>query len=195
MWSQIGELLRQTMEFVFIYPALLRFWLQVVRAPIGNPLSQLANALTDFAVKPLRRFVPGLYGYDLASLVWAFVAEFLLLLVFWGFLSGLLLGGGIQAVPALLLVTFVKLIRLTLYLMMFAVIAQAIMSWISPYHPLYKAFNALTRGLLEPVQRVVPQLSGIDLSPIVVLVAIQIVLIALVGPVETSVLRLFTLAG
>ena len=63
---------------LFILAALVRFWMQTVRAPSRNPMAQFSMALTDWGVKPLRRIVPGLFRLDLASLILALVIEFVL---------------------------------------------------------------------------------------------------------------------
>lgn len=166
--------LLETLFHLFVLAALLRFYMQMLRAPFRNPFAIFVVALTDFAVKPLRRIIPGLGGFDLASLVvaWLFEVFLLILLVlirYQGFPDG-------GALPALLFLAFVILIRLSIYLLIAAVLVQAILSWVSPYHPMMPLFDTLTRPFLRPVRKVLPLIGGVDLSPLVVLVVCQLIL-------------------
>ena len=165
-----------TLFNLFILSALVRFWMQVLRAPARNPIAQFTMALTDFAVKPLRRIVPGLFGLDLASLLVAWLAEFLLLVILL-----LLDDRPLTTYPAALTPVFFwafsKLIRLSVYIVMGAVFIQAILSWVNPYHPVAPFFDALTRPFLKPFRRMVPLIGGVDITPILVLIACQLILI------------------
>lgn len=158
---------------LFILAALVRFWMQALRASTRNPIAQFTMALTDFAVKPLRRIIPGLLNLDWASLVVAFVFEFLLQLLL------ILVSGATPTGPVLsvlLFYAFVKLIRLTIYVFMGAIIIQAVLSWVNPHHPVAPFFVALTRPFLRPFQRAVPPIGGVDITPVLVLIAFQLVL-------------------
>jgi YggT family protein len=160
---------------LFILAALLRFWMQAMRAPWRNPIAYFSMALTDFAVKPLRRVVPGLFRLDLASLLVAWIFEFVLQV-----LLLLLAGGAPFDNPAVLSVVlffaFVKLIRLSIYIFMGAVILQAVLSWVSPYHPVAPFFDALAGPLMKPVRKVIPPIGGVDITPVFVLIFLQLVL-------------------
>jgi YggT family protein len=168
---------------IFILAALLRFWMQAMRAPARNPIAYFSMALTDFAVKPLRRVVPGLFRLDLASLLVALIFEYLLQLV-------LLLLTGISPLEApvmlsvLVFVAFVKLVRLSIYIFMGAVIIQAVLSWVSPYHPVAPFFDALCAPFMKPVRRVIPPIGGVDISPVFVLIFLQLLLILPVAWLE-----------
>jgi YggT family protein len=166
---------------LFILAALVRFWMQAFRAPARNPIAQFTMALTDFAVKPLRRVIPGVMNLDWASLVVAFAFEFLLQVL-------LVLIAGIaptaQLLSVLLFMSFVKLIRLSIYVFIGAIIIQAVLSWVNPHHPVAPFFHALTRPFLKPFQRAVPPIGGVDITPILVLIALQLVLMLPVGWLE-----------
>lgn len=178
---------------LFVLAALVRFWMQVFRAPFRNPIAQFTMALTDFAVKPLRRVVPGMLKLDLASLVVAWLAEFILQVVI-AFLSR----GNPFENPAvfsvLLFLAFVKLIRLSIYVFMGALILQAILSWVNPHHPVAPFFDALTRPFLRPFQRAVPPIGGVDITPILVLIAFQLVLMLPVAWLEQETARMLVRA-
>ena len=164
-----------TLFNLFILSALVRFWMQVLRAPARNPIAQFTMALTDFAVKPLRRIVPGLFGLDLASLLVAWFAEFLLLVILL-LLDDRPLTTFPAALTPVLFWALAKLVRLSVYIVMGAVFIQAILSWVNPYHPVAPFFDALTRPFLKPFRRMVPLIGGVDVTPILVLIACQLIL-------------------
>ena len=176
---------------LFTYAILLRFVMQAMRAPFRNPLGQAVIALTDWMVKPLRKIVPGFRGIDWASLIGAFVFQFLWLLalqlVFGPAFS--LFGPG---VGFLLLATIVALVKALLWLVIVVVFAQAILSWVAPDGPIAGVLNALTFPLLRPIRRVVPPIGGaLDLSPLIVIVIAQLLLITIVPWLEAGATRLF----
>ncbi|MEQ1772476.1 MAG: YggT family protein [Burkholderiales bacterium] len=153
---------------------LLRFWMQWCRAPIRNPLSEFVQALTNFAVLPARRLVPGLWGMDLSSLVLAWVVvviEAVLTLAVKGVLpvSGTVLG-------VVVLLSLVMLLRLAVYLAIGSIIMMVIISWVNPASPMYSLINTLTRPLLRPIQRLVPPIGMVDLSPLIALLLLQLIL-------------------
>jgi YggT family protein len=172
---------------LFILAALVRFWMQAFRAPARNPIAQFTMALTDWAVRPLRRIVPGIWNLDWASLIVAFAFELLL-----QFLLLLVMGASpnLDALSVLLFFAFVKLIRLSIYVFMGAIIIQAVLSWVNPHHPVAPFFLALTRPFLRPFQRAVPPIGGVDITPVLVLIALQLVLILPVTWLETESVRM-----
>ena len=176
MLTQAIAFVLDALFHLFILAVLVRFWMQALRAPARNPIGQFTIALTDFAVKPLRRVIPGLFNLDLASLLVAWIAEFvlqvLLLLLLYG--TSVLENPGVLS--AALFLALVKLIRLSIYVFMGAIIIQAVLSWVSSYHPVAPFFDALARPFLRPVQRAIPPIGGVDISPVLVLIAFQLVL-------------------
>ncbi len=189
MIQQAIAFVLETVFNLFILVALVRFWMQVFRVPARNPMTQFTIAVTDFAVRPLRRIVPGLFGLDLASLVVAWMAEFLLQA-----LLLMLASADLPANPAiysvLLFVALVKLVRLTVYIVMGAVLLQALLSWVNPHHPVAPFFDAITRPFLKPFQRAIPPIGGVDVTPVVVLILCQLVLMLPVGWLELQGVRL-----
>jgi YggT family protein len=171
----LGFLLRTAFELV-IFAALLRFFFQLFRVPQKNPLADFIVALTNFGVLPLRKFVPGLYGLDLSSLVFAWLLEIVLMV-----LLGLL---GLAPVPlsgagsalSVVLLAFLRLIEISLYMLIIAVFVQAIMSWVSPYNPIAGVLAALTRPFLRPLQRRIPPVGNVDLTPLILFVICQLII-------------------
>ena len=161
---------------------LVRFTLQIVHAPFRNPLGQFVIAVTDWIVRPTRRLVPGLFGYDLASLLLAWLAQAIYLGIALG-LSGAISGALAAVSPAptfmVAVLAVLETMKLELYLMIGAVLVSAIFSWVNPYAPLAAVFNAVSQPLLRPFRRFIPPLGGIDLSPLALLLLLQIGLMLL----------------
>jgi YggT family protein len=174
----------ETLFGLFILAALVRFWMQAFRAPAGNPIAQFTMALTNFAVKPLRRVIPGVMNLDWASLVVALALEFVLQVLLFLLATGA--APNAAALSVLLFLAFVKLIRLSIYIFIVVIIAQAVMSWVNPYHPAAPFFNALSRPFMRPVQKVIPTIGGVDISPIFVLIFLQLLLMLPVTWLESQ---------
>ena len=144
---------------------LLRFWMQAIRVRPPSSVAQFTFTLTDWLVKPLRRVLPGIGGYDWASLLGAFLIVVLA--------SSLLFVVGFD-VQMVLLHALLRFLNWIIYGFMALLIIEAIFSWINPNAPLAPFVHALNEPLLRPVRRVVPPLGGLDLSVLVVLVLLQI---------------------
>ena len=151
---------------------LLRFWMQAVRVRPPMQVAQFVFQVSDWLVKPLRKVLPGLGGYDWASLAGAFlmvVASDAIYLSIRGFL----------APEALLVFSLLRLIRWAIYGLTALLILEVIFSWINPHAPLAPFVRAMNDPLLRPFRRILPPLGGMDLSPMVVLLIFQILLQAL----------------
>ncbi len=182
--------LLETFLGLFSLALLMRFYLQAVRAPVRNPLSQFLAALTDFIVRPTRRVVPGLWGYDLSTLLLAWFTEMLMVSGVLA-LKGYQFGPGVgTAVIGLMLLAALNLLKLFIYILMVAVFAQAILSFVAPRGPATAVLASLTRPFLSVFQRRVPPVGGVDLSPLFVLVICQIMLIWPLDSLERAVGRM-----
>ena len=169
----------QTVAWLFTLALLLRFLLQWARAAPRNPISEFANALTDFAVRPLRRVIPGLWGLDLATLLLAWLVQFIELIFVLQLAGGDLGASSAPQIAAIAGLAAVKLLRLILYIIIGVVIIQAVLSWVNPHSPIALVLNAITRPLLRPFQRRIPPVANVDLSPLFVIVLCQLLLIVL----------------
>lgn len=178
----------QTLGNLFVIAVLLRFMMQLFRVPFRNPFAQFIVALTDFAVKPLRRLVPGLFGLDLACLLLAFLVELAVVLtIYW--LNGFpfaLAGGGVWLV--MLGLAAVRLLTLAIYLVIGLTLVGAVLSWVNPHTPLMPVVVALTEPFLGPLRRVVPMVGNIDLTPLVLFIICQLVLMVPVMALERALL-------
>ena len=186
MVTQAVGFVLHTLFSIFILAALVRFWMQALRAPTRNPIAYFTMALTDWAVKPLRRVVPGFGKLDWSSVIVAYAFEFVLQV-----LLVLVLGASLIDNPGVLSVllfgAFVETIRLSIYVFIGAVIIQAVLSWVNPYHPVAPFFAALSNPLMKPVKRVIPPVGGVDISPIVVLLVLQLRLMLPVAWLEAEI--------
>ena len=158
----------QTLFGFYILAVMLRFLLQCVRADFYNPLVQFLVRITNPPLLPLRRIVPGYRGLDLASVILTFVLQGVEVL-----LVTLLLGRP-AGVGGLLLLTVAELLKLLINIYLWGVIIQAVLSWINPdpYHPAARVLAQLTAPVLRPARRILPPISGVDLSPMLVVVAL-----------------------
>lgn len=160
---------------------LLRFHLQWLRAPLRSPIGEFIMVLTDFLVLRTRRFIPAVRGLDSATLLLALLIEML-------YLTGLLWAQGYPfhgfPLPGLLLMAMVKLFKISLYLLMAAVFVQAILSWVNPHTPVAPVLAAVTYRFLQPLRRIVPLLGSVDLSPLLLFVICQLMVIVPIGALE-----------
>jgi YggT family protein len=164
----------------------LRFYLQWARVPFHHPFAQFIVRVTNFAVKPLRRVVPGLFGMDWSSLLPFLLLEFVSVSLI------ALLGGYPLAVATsdawlgLLLLGLSSALGLILQTFVVLIIVQAVLSWVSPVSPASALFHALTAPILNPLRRIVPNIAGVDLSPLVAFIVIQLVMMMPVTLLERS---------
>lgn len=167
---------------------LLRFHMQWLRAPMRNPLGELVMALTNFIVLRTRRFIPPLAGLDSATLLLALVVE-----VF--YLSALL---GLSLFPnhdfpvaGVLVLALIKLLKISIYLLMAALIAQAVLSWLNPHSPMMPLFTTVTWRFVRPLQRRIPPSGNVDFSSFALIIICQLILIVPIAALENFVLKMF----
>ncbi|HJV51580.1 MAG TPA: YggT family protein [Noviherbaspirillum sp.] len=146
---------------------LLRFWMQVVRVRPPSAIGQFIYQLTDWMVKPLRRMLPGVGGYDWASLVGALLVILLAVAIDLAVMSRF-------APQFLILLSLLRFCEWVFYGFMGLIIIEAIFSWVNPHAPLAPFVHALNDPLLRPLRRVIPLVGSIDLSPLVALILLRI---------------------
>lgn len=170
-FDSAGILIVQTLGSLYLLIVLLRFILQLVRADFYNPLSQFIVRATHPLLRPLRRLIPSMGGLDLASLVLAVLVQ----LVLMGLL--MLLAYGTLGNPLQLLVwSLIGITGLFLKIFFFALIISVILSWVAPgsHNPGAELVNQITEPLLMPLRRLLPNLGGLDISPIFAFLALQL---------------------
>jgi YggT family protein len=173
VFGQIGVYLVDTVFAFFVLLLLARFHFQWLRVPFRNPVGEFVLATTSWIVMPVRRVIPGLAGLDLATLLLAFALQCLAIWIKAAIV-------GVEPAPAAVLgIAALDLLRYSLYILVFAILVQVLFSWINPYAPMAPVFNAMTAPFLRPLRRFIPPLGGVDLTPLVLLIVIQILLIVL----------------
>ena len=169
-----------TLVSLYILAVVLRFLLQWTGAEYRNPISQFLVKITHPPLKILRRYIPAIGKIDTASVVFALIlqmaADYTILM-----LKGVTAGLG-----ALLVLSFSQLVSLVINIFVFAVIARAILSWISPgaYNPATSILHSLTEPLLNTCRRLIPDLGGLDLSPLIALLLLQLAKMLILPPIQ-----------
>jgi YggT family protein len=158
---------------------LLRFWMQVVRVRPPMSIGQFTFQLTDWLVRPLRRLLPGVGGYDWASLIGAWLVIILAVAIDLAVVSRF-------SIDFLAVLSLLRFFEWVFYGFMGLLIIEAIFSWVNPHAPLAPFIRALNDPLLRPLRRVVPLIGNIDLTPLVALILLRIALM-LVTTIVTSV--------
>jgi YggT family protein len=177
-FANAGTFLIETIFGLFILAVLLRFLFQLVRADFYNPICQFVVKLTNPLLRPLRRLIAGVRGVDVAAIVLMLglqAAEYWLLGLMSGYTPGL---GG------LVVVSIADLLQLLVYVFVVAILAGVVLSWVAPdaYNPAVSLIHSLSEPALRPFRRLVPPMGGLDLSPMVALIVLQLVLMLLVKP-------------
>ena len=179
MLTNLLLLILEAVSGFFVILLLMRFYMQWLRVSFRNQLGRFVVTVTDRLVRPARRILPSLFGLDLPSLAVALVLHSAYLtLAFW--LKHFSFGAhaGI-AVPVVLAIAMVELLRFSVYILIGVVLFSAVLSWVNPRAPLAPLFNNLSRPFLRPFQRLIPPIAGVDLTPLVLLLVLQIVLMLL----------------
>ena len=191
MFSTALNFLLTTLASLLTLLFLLRFFMQLCKASFKNPLGQMVISLTDFVVKPTRKLVPSLGKIDLSTLLLAFLTQLLLNICFLK-LRGLPFSiEEHSAWPNLIGLGLMGVLRTSLDLFFYALMLQVILSWVNPHTPIADVLNSLTKPILAPIQRILPTASGIDFSPMVALILIQMLNISVVKTLELQLLTFF----
>ncbi len=185
MLYQITSLLLEVAAGLIAGMCLLRLYMQYQRIPMsarsGNPMGNFIFALTDWLVLPLRKVIPAAGRWDLASLVGAFLVELARFALLWAI-------SGFAASPLILLIyALFALVSLCLYGLTGMVIVYAVLSWVQNHSAVGDLLERLVMPVLTPIRRVLPLVGGVDLSPLVLLVILQVLGIVL-GNVQAAVL-------
>ena len=175
---QILAFLLDSVSSFFCTLFLLRFLMQAMRVSFAGQIGDFIIKLTNWAVLPLRRVIPGVRGLDWASLIAALLVQLLLAAAL------VMLAGPVDRLPDTIILMALwfslrALVRAILYIFIGALILQAVLSWINPYSPIAGPVRQLTRPLLAPIQRLIPAVSGIDLSPLLLILLLQAALMLL----------------
>lgn len=178
-FSNAGLFLVNVVFDICIVAVLLRVLLQLVQADFFNPICQFLVRATNPLVIPLRRVIPPLRQLDMASVVLVVVLKIVQLM-----LAGMLLGQE-ASFPAMLVFAVAALLQTLINIFTVTIVARVILSWIDPYgqNPMGGLLQKLNAPLLNPVRRYMPAIGGLDLSPFVVILALQLAGMLIVAPI------------
>lgn len=169
---------------------LLRFYLQLTRASFQNHFAQLIVTVTNFAVKPLRRIIPGLGKVDISTLMLAYLTQ-LILNFFTFLLNGFpIFVAGNTVWLVLLGLALIGVVSISLSIFLYAVLIQAVLSWINPHTPAAPTLHSLTYPVLRLFRKYIPPAGNFDLSPLVFIIAAQLVLTTVLVPLRNALLSL-----
>jgi YggT family protein len=174
--NEIVVYLIQTLLSLFLLAVLLRFLLQLVRADFYNPISQFLAKVTNPIILPLRRIIPSYANLDLSSLLIA------LLLQVAGIVTILFLNGiGTPSIGQLLIWSALGVIALLVNIYFFALLAMIILSWVAPRskNPAIYLLYQITEPIMAPLRKIIPSMGGLDFSPILVFILINVIQIVL----------------
>ena len=191
MISSASNFLLNTLLNMLTLLFLLRFFLQLFKAPFNNPLSYMVVSLTDFAVKPARKVIPSWGKIDLSTLVLAIITQLLLQLGMLALRDLPLSLVGNSVWISVIGMSVLGVIRSGLDVFFYAILLQAILSWVNPQSPISGVLNSLTRPILAPIQRILPMASGMDFSPIVALILIQMLNVSVIATLQQQLLNLY----
>lgn len=169
----------ETLFELYVLCFILRLVLQMTRADFHNPLSQFIVRVTNPLLVPLRRIIPGLRGFDLATLILVLALELAATAVLFPLKTGLS-----PALGELFYLAALRTVVTVLRLYLFAILIYAILSFVSPgtYNPLSSVLASICEPVLRPVRKIIPPIGGLDLSPLFVLIGLQALLIAIPRP-------------
>ena len=181
--------LLQAILGLLILAFLLRFYFQLTKVSFQQQAAQIVVTLTNFAVKPVRRIVPSLKQIDLSTLLLAYLTQLILTIAtLW--LRGfplMIAGSGVWL--NILLIAVLGIISMSISIFMYAVLIQAVLSWINPYTPIAPVLDKLTYPVLRVFRKFIPTAGSIDLSPLVFIIAAQLLLTTILIPIENSLMH------
>ena len=179
-FTQPAIFLIDTLFSLYILAVLLRFLLQWMEADFYNPISQFLVKITHPPLKIMRRVIPSIGKIDTSSLVLALVLQ-----VICDF-SIFLLQGVFLNIPALIIISFGELLSLVFDIFIFSIFILALLSWFNQasYSALHSLLTKLTRPILENCRKVIPDLGGMDISPLVALMALQLIKMMILPPLQ-----------
>ena len=179
MVDDIFSIVFKAAYWLLVPAALLRFYMQWRRIPFRNPLGAFVCAVTDWLVLPLRRVIKGALGFDWASLAAAALLEWGLAALFDVVTARFALFNSNVALTTWLVAGGFGLLTTALTMMLWLTVLAAVLSWVRADSMLGDVLDAITAPWLRPLRRRMPMAGGFDLSPLVLIVLLQIALVIL----------------
>jgi YggT family protein len=169
-----------TLFSLYILAVVLRFLLQWCGADYYNPIAQFLVKATHPPLRFLRRFVPAIGKIDTSSIILALGLQMI------ADLSILLLKGLTISIGALTILSITQLVSLLINVFIFSVFARALLSWLNPgtFSSASSILYSLTEPLLNTCRKFIPDLGGVDFSPLVVLLFLQLAKMVILPPLH-----------
>ncbi len=191
-FSNAGLFLVQSIFDLYIFIVMLRIVLQWVNADFHNPLFEIVAKLTNPPLKPIRRIIPTIHGFDFAACALLLALEVIkLTLLVW------LQINAVANFSGLVVLAFAELLNQLINIFFYAILASAILSWVSPFAhgPFVEVLTRLTEPLLRPMRRVIPIIAGLDITPIFAMIILKLFTIVIVQPLTQISFRLMGVAN
>lgn len=170
----------QTLFDLYLFILVLRLLLAFVGAHYFDPITQFIIRCTDFIVKPLRRHIPNYRRVEISTLVIILSLE-LIKYILIGFLNF-----NSISMSGLIILSLADVLKLTIQTFFYAIILQAILSWVQPHSPVNMLLYKINSPIMRPIQRLIPPVGGIDISPIPAMIVLQLLMIMIVNPLMTT---------
>ena len=177
MFSEGMLFLVNTLFDIYLFILIVRVILGYVRSDYFNPITQFVVRMTDFIVKPLRRIIPNFHGVELSSVLLIILLELIKFLL----ISALTFG--LPNIGGLIILAFGDMLAMFIRVFIYAIILQAIISWVQPQSPINYTLYQFTSPIMRPFQRLIPPIGGFDISPIPAIIVLQLLIIILVNPI------------
>jgi YggT family protein len=161
---------------LYLFVLGVRLILVWIGANYFDPLTQFIIKMTDVIVKPTRKLLPNVYGVETASLTWMFAIDLL------KFFIVAMVSFGLPNIAGLLLLAFGDIIKIFLQIFFYAILLQAIMSWVQPHSPVNRVLYQITAPIMRPLQRCIPMVGGFDITPIPALIILQLLMMVIAAP-------------
>lgn len=175
MFGDIARFLLNTVFTLFGAALVLRTWMHAVRVSPYNPITHAVLQATNWLVRPLRRVIHEGRGIDWASVV----ATFLTALVYVVLMMASAGMDVLPLVPTVVVVALLTFAKWTLNLVLWMTILMALLSWLNPASPAFVLLDQLTAPLLNPLRRALPRIGNLDLSPLILFVIVQVLIMVL----------------
>jgi YggT family protein len=167
---------------LYLFVVTIRIILVWVKSSYFFPTTQVVLKLTDFFVKPLKKFLPNIGRVETASVVLLLVLEVI------KFLFICLLSFGWPHITGLVLLVIGDAFKMFLETFFYAILIQVVISWMQPNSPIYFIIRQVTSPILQPLQRIIPLVGGMDITPIPALILLQLLIIVGQGVMQEGLL-------
>ena len=174
--QEIGTLVIQTLGSLYLFIIILRFLLQLARADFYNPISQFAVKATNPLLIPLRRLIPGVFGIDVASLILGLILQFIVIEI-----CAIMIGYAFINPLSVIVWGLIGMLSMIVTIFFWGLLVVVILSWVAPHstHPALVLVRQLVEPVMAPFRKILPDMGGIDISPIFAFLALNIVQVLL----------------